>query len=304
MSRVTASEMLSLLASAHACGAMTAVTSTGHRGTGPGPAGTSGLPSVITGLTGLEVVTAILLDPATKPASVKAACALITQLATAKDKKENKDKKKKTKSEQQEQQDERDERNERARAIRTPGLVRTLCLIASRDPNLGSESSAALCALGILPARKLAFSAPQKACECLSCSCEAQDSDAVLLALRSGTEPRCSGGSVEMSPLAMSAYTATDPHVMRLLLAHGADPNGVDPEGLTPLHWASTKEAAQILLSHGADPRIKNSAGLTALEYHRALEMRETEVTRFLALRAKLKPEPTSDPKAKRARTS
>jgi ankyrin repeat protein len=92
---------------------------------------------------------------------------------------------------------------------------------------------------------------------------------------------------------------------MRLLLEHGADPNGVDPEGLTPLHWASTKEAAQILLRNGADPRIKNSAGLTALEYHRALEMRETEVTRFLALRRSgPKPEPASDPKAKRARTS
>jgi ankyrin repeat protein len=56
--------------------------------------------------------------------------------------------------------------------------------------------------------------------------------------------------------------------VVRLLLARGADPNGVTQQGLSPLLLAASAghaELASMLLQAGADPNTQDRFGRTAL---------------------------------------
>ncbi len=59
-------------------------------------------------------------------------------------------------------------------------------------------------------------------------------------------------------------------HVMEYLLKKGANPNGVNKDGLTALHLAARSgltNAAHKLLDFGADPNLKDKAGMTPLMY-------------------------------------
>lgn len=68
-----------------------------------------------------------------------------------------------------------------------------------------------------------------------------------------------------------------------LLLKHGADPNGKDHVGNTPLHTAARWKSADLirrLLEAGADPNRRNPAGQTPLEVAR--EAKNAEAIRVL----------------------
>jgi ankyrin repeat protein len=60
-----------------------------------------------------------------------------------------------------------------------------------------------------------------------------------------------------------------DTSPLALLLQHGADPNKVDHNSMTPLLWVSgfDTEKLQLLLKHGADPNIADDNGRTQLHY-------------------------------------
>jgi ankyrin repeat protein len=58
--------------------------------------------------------------------------------------------------------------------------------------------------------------------------------------------------------------------VTAALIAHGADVNAKDEDGLTPLMTNNSAKAAQLLLEAGADPYARNDEGQTALDIARA----------------------------------
>jgi uncharacterized protein len=52
------------------------------------------------------------------------------------------------------------------------------------------------------------------------------------------------------------------------LLAAGVDPNELDDQGMTPLHWAvygGYEDVTEALLKGGADPDLRSWQGTTAL---------------------------------------
>jgi ankyrin repeat protein len=68
---------------------------------------------------------------------------------------------------------------------------------------------------------------------------------------------------------AVEVTNANNTQVMKLLLAKGADVNGKDLSGATPLHWAALQEdptAIQLLLDFGADANLTDNQGKTALD--------------------------------------
>ncbi len=73
------------------------------------------------------------------------------------------------------------------------------------------------------------------------------------------------------SPLGFSAESASDPGVLAVLVAHGADPNGEDAQGNTPLflafHSRHRLEMLRALIGLGADVNRKNKAGDTVISY-------------------------------------
>jgi uncharacterized protein len=69
-----------------------------------------------------------------------------------------------------------------------------------------------------------------------------------------------------------AAAAACDRDTMRLLLAHGADPNARQQMDYTPLHGAASRgdiEMAKLLLDAGADPDARGSDGMTPVEIAR-----------------------------------
>lgn len=85
------------------------------------------------------------------------------------------------------------------------------------------------------------------------------------------------GAIVDRAPYDLEAWnppcmTAAVP-MLRVLLAHGADPNVQDRDGDTPLHLVLASrivkdptEAVRVLIAGGADPRRKNLAGRSPLD--------------------------------------
>jgi ankyrin repeat protein len=78
--------------------------------------------------------------------------------------------------------------------------------------------------------------------------------------------------------------------VVRILLAHGADPNAINTRfGNSALHEAAKNGASEpviaALLKHGADPRIKNRDGLTAIEI--AKRAKKSRVVQQLQMKTK-----------------
>ena len=97
----------------------------------------------------------------------------------------------------------------------------------------------------------------------------ADDTDRARTLLQQGTDPNL----VYRTNTALT-YAARDgfTDIARLLIAHGADVNWIDCEGVTPLILAAHKdhiELVQLLLAHGADTTIKDQWQRTALDYAR-----------------------------------
>lgn len=95
----------------------------------------------------------------------------------------------------------------------------------------------------------------------------ADNTDRVRTLLQQGTDPNL----VYRTNTALT-YAARDgfTDIARLLIAHGADVNWIDGEGVTPLILAAHKdhiELVQLLLDHGADPTIQDQWQQTALDY-------------------------------------
>jgi ankyrin repeat protein len=87
------------------------------------------------------------------------------------------------------------------------------------------------------------------------------------------------------TPLHLATYDAA----VILLGMPGVDPNTVDKEGWSALHWALRYSGdgiqdrlVELLLRHGADPNIRNSKGLTPLL--QALALRNRSMLKVLAL--------------------
>jgi len=73
------------------------------------------------------------------------------------------------------------------------------------------------------------------------------------------------------------------PEVVKLLLDRGADPNGTESHGVSPLMMASMRgscEVAKLLLDRGADPNATDPTGLTALR--KAIMNKRTDVVELL----------------------
>ncbi len=59
-------------------------------------------------------------------------------------------------------------------------------------------------------------------------------------------------------------------HLLLTTIAAGADVNGTDRRGWTPLHYAAyggSKEIAELLIGKGADVNTKDAAGMTPLDF-------------------------------------
>jgi ankyrin repeat protein len=62
-------------------------------------------------------------------------------------------------------------------------------------------------------------------------------------------------------------------------LAAGADVNA-NVDGVTPLHWAETKEIVELLIAGGADVNAKDDVGDTPLDW--TIQVRNTELATLL----------------------
>ena len=73
---------------------------------------------------------------------------------------------------------------------------------------------------------------------------------------------------VGVTPLINAAWQ-NNSAMVGILLAHGAQVNAQDTEGETALYWAvwyeGDKRLIRQLVAHGADPNILNTAGMSAL---------------------------------------
>ena len=96
--------------------------------------------------------------------------------------------------------------------------------------------------------------------------------------------------SMKVTPL-HSAAAARQLAIARVLIAHGAKVNAIQPEsGFTQLHEAALKgdiEFARLLLEHGADINAKMKDGKTPLAF--AVEGAQTEMASFLRERGAVK---------------
>lgn len=122
----------------------------------------------------------------------------------------------------------------------------------------------------------------------------------VTALLQYRANPNEPGHRSTRTPLAVAADFG-DVEILRALLEHGADPNGIRTNSLTPLYKAASgnkTEAVRVLLEHNADVHKANSAGQTPL-YTAATQcdVKHTDTLRLL-LEAKALPDaPTGNGK-------
>lgn len=100
------------------------------------------------------------------------------------------------------------------------------------------------------------------------------------------------GVSPDLEGLMENAFYADKAEIVRLLLAHGANPNRtVDSVGNTLLHQSTqngNSEIVELLLANGADPNLKTNDGKKALNYAYYRSMSRTPLVNIL--------EPVTDP--------
>lgn len=91
--------------------------------------------------------------------------------------------------------------------------------------------------------------------------------DEMLDLLSKGADPNAKHGDLEQTTL----FVTESPHVMRILIEHGADPDAKDRGGQTPLmivvKKSNGRQLTKILLEAGADIQAKDSSGVTAMGY-------------------------------------
>ncbi len=97
------------------------------------------------------------------------------------------------------------------------------------------------------------------------------DSSTVDLLLNAGADVhQVSGTPLRNQALHATLALSKDQETVRLLLAHGADPNAVQAAGYRPLHQAAVtgrKDLVELLLKAGADPTLRCDRGKTAADY-------------------------------------
>jgi len=73
-------------------------------------------------------------------------------------------------------------------------------------------------------------------------------------------------------------HYATNPEIVKMVLAHGADPNLQNYGGDTPLHkqtWADRFEVVKILCDAGANPNLRNKKKIPATATCRSIRTKE-----------------------------
>lgn len=104
---------------------------------------------------------------------------------------------------------------------------------------------------------------------------------------------------LNMSPLFRLAIASGKVDSVGLHLSQGADPNGVDGLGSTPLVLAATKgrvEVVQLLLAHGADADIPDKSGRRPAEHARFWGFTDLAAVLEAAAEAVRNPQPVGSP--------
>jgi len=88
--------------------------------------------------------------------------------------------------------------------------------------------------------------------------------EAVKQHIATGADVNAKSAGGKLTPLHFAAdYGHTE--IVELLITKGADVNAKDDSGLTPLHYAESKEIAEILITAGAD--VNAGGQMTPLHY-------------------------------------
>ncbi len=107
----------------------------------------------------------------------------------------------------------------------------------------------------------------------LIAAARASNVEMIRLLISRGANPNLSDTAVNSWTPLLHAVHKSQPHAVAALLDAGANPNEADPHGTTPLMLAAgygDTDIVKILLAHKANPRLPASDGLTALDLARS----------------------------------